>query len=107
MAFVKPIREQGIVISKTYKEAREARTDMNGREWPATEEKFLIEVISCDEDDFNNETGILNGTRAEYPVDKETYEQVKFGDWAKVKYVASQFQDRLSIQPKEFALIVK
>ena len=107
MAFVKPIREQGIVISKTHKEAKEARTDMNGREWPATEEKFLIEVISCDEDDFNNETGILNGTRAEYPVDQETFEQVKFGDWAKVKYVASQFQDKLSIQPKEFALIVK
>ena len=50
---------------------------------------------------------LVYGTRAEYPVDKETYEQVKFGDWAKVKYVASQFQDRLSIQPKEFALIVK
>jgi hypothetical protein len=107
MTFVKPIREQGIVISKTHKEARSARTDMNGKEWPATEEKFLVEVISCDEDDFNNETGILNGTRAEYPVDEDTYNQVKFGDWAKVKYIASQFQDRLSILPKEFALIQK
>ena len=41
MAFVKPIKEQGIIISKTHKEAREERTDLNGKVWPATEEKYL------------------------------------------------------------------
>lgn len=79
MAFIKPIREKGIIISKRYQEAKQARTDMNGKEWPATEEKYLVEVISCDEDDFNKETGILKGTRVEYPVDKATYEKVRFG----------------------------
>ena len=53
MAFVKPIREKGIVISKTHREAKEERTDNNGKVWPAKEEEFIVEVISCDEDDFN------------------------------------------------------
>ena len=48
MAFVKPIKEQGIIISKTHIDAKPARTDFNGKEWPASEEKFLVEVISCD-----------------------------------------------------------
>ena len=107
MAFVKPIRENGIVISKTYKEAREERTDLNGKVWPATSEKYVVEVISCDEDDFNEKTGILNGTRAEYEVDKGTFDKVKFGDWAKVKYTASQFGEKLTIKPESFALIEK
>ena len=107
MAFVKPIRENGIVISKAYKEAREERTDLNGKVWPATAEKYVVEVISCDEDDFNKETGILNGTRAEYEVDKATFDKVKFGMWAKVKYTASQFGEKLTIKPESFALIEK
>ncbi len=105
MAFVKPIREKGIIISKTHKDAREARTDMQGKEWPATPEKFLVEVISCDQDDFKPDTGILNGTRAEYDVDKATYEKVKFGMWAEVKFTASQFGTELKIKPETFKLI--
>ena len=31
MAFIKPIREKGIIISKRYKEAKQARTDLNGK----------------------------------------------------------------------------
>ena len=105
MAFVKPIREKGIVISKSHREAREERTDMNGKVWPATEEKYVVEVVSCDEDDFNKETGILNGTRAEYQVTKEVFDKVKFGMWANVKFTASQFGEKLTIKPESFTLI--
>lgn len=107
MAFVKPIKEQGIIISKTHIDAKPARTDFSGKEWPASEEKFLVEVISCDEDDFNKENGILNGTRLNYPVDKETFTKAKFGMWAKVKYEASQYgKDKdLNTRPLSFALI--
>ena len=107
MAFVKPIKELGFIISKTHKEAKEERTDINGRVWAATPEKFLVEVISCDEDDFSPVNGILNGTRAEYEVDKATFEKVKFGMKAKVKYTASQFGEKLTIKPESFVLIEK
>ena len=107
MAFVKPIKEQGIIISKIHIDAKPARTDFNGKEWPASEEKFLVEVISCDEDDFNKENGILNGTRVNYPVDKATFDKVRFGMWAKVKFEASQYgkEKDLNIKPLAFALI--
>lgn len=105
MAFVKPIREKGIIISKSYKEAREERTDLNGKVWPKYEERYVVEVISCDEDDFNEKNGILNGTRAEYQVDKAIFDKVKFGMWAKVKYTASQYGDKLNIKPETFALV--
>ena len=107
MAFVKPIRERGIVISKRYQEARPARTDLNGKEWPAVEEKYLVEVISCDIDDFNQETGILKGTRVEYPTDKKTYDKVKFGNWANVKYQVNVFGDKNNYQPLMFELVDK
>lgn len=108
MAFVKPIREQGIVISKKFNEARAAGESFDGsRKWDARDEEYIVEVISCDEDDFNKETGILNGTRAEYKVDKATWDKVKFGDWAKVKYTASQFGEKLTIKPESFTLIEK
>lgn len=89
--FIKPIREQGIIISKSYKEARAAFKDMNGKEWPASEEKFSLRVISCDEDEFDPITGIMNGTDIEYTVDKETFDKARFGQWAKVKYKVSQY----------------
>ena len=104
--FTKPIRENGIVISKHINEAREAGESMDGRKWPARDKEFVVEVISCDEDEFNVETGIPNGTRAEYKVDEETYKKVRFGAWAKVKYTASQYgENRVSIKPEAFALI--
>lgn len=105
MALVKPIREQGIIISKVYNEARNERTDMNGKVWPAREEEYLLEVISCDEDDFNQITGIPNGTRCSYPVDKLTFGKAKFGDWAKVKYTLSQFGDKITTKPESLILI--
>lgn len=109
MAFVKPIKEQGIIISKSHIEAKPARVDYNGKEWPATEERYLVEVVSCDEDDFSKENGILNGTRVNYPVDKATFDKVKFGMWGKVKFEARQYgKDKdLNIIPLSFSLIEK
>lgn len=105
MSIVKPIRERGIIISKRYQEPKDARTDMNGKEWPAVEEKFLVEVVSCDEDDFSKETGILKGSRVEYPVDRATYDKVKFGMWANVKFQLSVFKESSSYLPLSFSLI--
>lgn len=100
----KPIREKGIIVSKTYQEARPARTDYNGKEWPATAEKYLISVISCDEEDFSKDTGILNGTLLDYPVDKETFEKAKFCDWANVKYILTEFNKELRRRPDTLVL---
>ena len=107
MAFVKPIRELGIVISKEHVEAREAGKSFDGtREWEAKEEEFFVEVISCDEDDFNEKTGIPNGTRCKYKVDKATFGKVKFGDWGKVKYTLSQYgQGTPTPKAESFVLI--
>ena len=107
--FVKPIREIGIVISKKHVEAREAGESFDGsRKWDARPESFVVEVISCDEDDFNVEEGILNGTRLEYSVPKDIYDKVKFADWAKVKYTANQFGDnKVKLTPSSFALYEK
>ena len=104
MAFIKPIKERGIVISKTYKEAKAERVDFQGRKWPATEEKYIVEVVSWDSGDFNNVTGIPNGTRANYEVSKELYEQLKFGMWVDVKYTASQFGEKLTIKTESLSL---
>lgn len=101
----KPIREIGMVISKKINEAREAGTSLDGtRKWDARPQEFIIEVVSCDEDDFDLDKGIFNGTRAEYKVDEATYKKVKFGDWANVKYTASQFADKLTIKPESFSV---
>lgn len=107
MAFEKAIRENGLVISKEYVEAREAGESFDGsRRWEAKAEEFLIEVISCDEDDFSEKMGIPNGTRCKYKVDKATFDKVKFGDWAKVKYVLKQFGNQdPKPNPVSFALI--
>lgn len=109
MAFQKSIRETGIVISKEISEARQAGESFDGlRKWDAKEEEYFVEVISCDEDDFNDKTGIPNGTRCKYKVDKATYDKVKFGDWAKVKFELIQYGNGTPIpKPISFALVVK
>ena len=104
--FVKPIKEQGIVLSKIYREAKEER-EYNGKKYDAAPEKYLVQVISCDEDDFDRVEGIPNGTIAEYEVTKEVYDKVKFGMWAKVKFTVTQFGERMLIKPEFFALLDK
>ncbi len=87
----KPIRELGIVLGKYIKEAKAGRTDANGKIWPATPEKCLVNVISCDEDDLNKVSGIENGTICEYEVDKPTFDKIKFLDYVKVKFSLVQY----------------
>jgi len=102
MAFVKPIREIGFCINKKVELAKPERTDANGKVWPATEEKHLILVISCDEEEFSTDFGMNCLTEAWYPVSKETWNEFKFMRKTKVKYTASQFGDRVSIKPEAF-----
>lgn len=94
MAFDKSIKEKGLIISKEHKEAKEERTGLDGRVYPATEEKYIIEVISCDEEEFDKKLGIKNGTRIYYEVDKATFDKAEFGMWANVKFKALQFGDK-------------
>lgn len=86
----KPIREIGMIIAKSFTKAREAGVSFDGsRKWDAKPEEYYFDVISCDEDDFDKITGIPNGVRLKYNVDKETYDKAKFGDWVRVKYILS------------------
>lgn len=96
MAFQKPIREKGLIISKSIIDAREAGESRDGSiKWDARERQFMVEVISCDEEDFNKDTGISNGVRLSYSVDEETYNTAKFGMWANVKYILAEFNKEL------------
>lgn len=97
---VRKIKEQGIVIFKEHREAKEERVDYSGKKWPATDEKFIIEVVSCDEDDFNTTIGMPNATRAQYQVEKEVFDTLKYLDKVNVKYQISQFGENIKITPE-------
>lgn len=110
MAFEKTVKEQGIVISKIYNEAKPARQDFNGNKYEAKEEEFWVDVISCDEDDFDKVAGFpKTATRCRYKVEKAIYDKVKFGDWAKVKLTFVQYDKSKEPQPKpiSFELLAK
>lgn len=85
---VKPIRENGIILGKFIRESREAGESADGKiKWPAREKEFVLDVISCDEDDFSKENGFgENPTRTEYKVDEKTYNTAKYLDAVRVKY---------------------
>ncbi len=101
----RPIREYGRIIGKRYVEAKEKRTDMNGKEWPATDEKFLIQAVSCDEEDFDEINGMQNATILEYPTDKLTWDNAVFLEKVKVKYCLNQFAEKITYKPKSIELI--
>ena len=88
MANVKPIRENGIILGKFIREPREAGSSADGTiKWRARKKEFVLDVISCDEDDFNKDTGFgENPTRTEYKVDEKTYNTAKYLDSVRVKY---------------------
>ena len=88
----KPIREIGMIVGKKITKAREAGESFDGtRKWDAKPEEYFLDIVSCDEEDFDEKNGFLNGTRLLYKVDKEVYDLAKFGDWANVKYTLSQY----------------
>lgn len=108
MGLVKPVREFGFVVGKEISEAREAGQSFDGkRSWAAKPIEYFIDVVSCDEDDFSEENGFLNGTRVKYPVSETVFEQVRFGDYAKVKYAIKQFGDRVVCDAISFELIAR
>ncbi len=87
----KPIRERGLVLGKTYKEAKAERVDNTGKKWPATPEKWIVNVISCDEDDLDEVSGIKNGTICDYEVEKPVFDEIKYLDYVNVKYSLVQY----------------
>lgn len=101
--FVKPIREKGIVISKVVNKAREAGQNFDGSiKWDARPEEYVVTVLSCDEDDFNKETGFLNRTIENYKVDKAVFDAVKFGSWGNVKFIATEVNGKIVIKTESF-----
>jgi len=104
--FNKPIREQGIVLSKKISAAREAGKSFDGsRTWEAKEEEYILTVYSADEEDFNKVDGFQNGTLADYKVPKDVYDKVSFGSWGKVKYTATSYNGEVKIKPESFVMI--
>lgn len=104
--FVKPIRENGIVLSKKYIEAREAGKSFDGsRTWDAKPEEFVVTVFSADEEDFSKNDGLQNGTLADYKVSPEVYNQLKFGTWVRVKYTASTYNGEVKIKTESLSII--
>lgn len=87
MASVKLVRENGIILGKFIREAREAGESADGKiKWNAREKEFVFDVVSCDEDIFNKDIGFgEDSTKTTYKVDEETYNKAKYGDWVKVK----------------------
>lgn len=106
--FVKPIREVGMVVSKTINEAREAGKSFDGsRSWDARPEEYVLNVISCDEDDFNKDKGFVNYTIADYKVSRDIFDSVHFGSWGKVKFTASEYDGKIRIKAESFVPIEK
>lgn len=104
----KPIREQGLVLGKYFKEAKAERVDNTGKKWPATPEKWIVNVISCDEDDLDKVTGIKNGTTCEYEVEKPVFDKIKYLDTVNVKYSLVQYgSNPVRPVPISLALIEK
>ena len=89
----RPISEEGIVLSKKYAEAKEARKmNINGveKEFPATEEKYLVTVASSYECDAVN--GLKSVTVLEYPVDKATFDKIKYQTAVTVTYIMTSYK---------------
>lgn len=101
------VEQEGICISKEYKEPRASRTDANGKIWPATEEKYIIKVVSCSARYFSEETGMSSPLVLEYSVDKATFDKIKFDTWpkARVGFNVQTYGSDIRYIPEYFALI--
>lgn len=100
--------QEGICISKEYREAKEERKDMQGRIWPASEEKFIVKVVSCTARQFSNETGMSKPMMLDYEIDRETFQKITFGQGfpkAKVGFTVRTYGSDVSCKPEYFALL--
>lgn len=101
--------QEGICISKEYKEARPERTDSEGRKWPATEEKYIVKVVSCTARYFSKELGMSKPVVLDYEVDKATFDKIKFDNWmkARVGFVVKTYGANTNFKTEYFALLEK
>ena len=98
--------QQGICVSKEYKEAKEERV-FNGQTYPATPEKFIVKVVSCTPRLFSKETGMPKPVVLDYEIDKATYNKIKFETWmkAKVGFTVVTYGKDVSLKPEYFELL--
>lgn len=70
------IVEDGIVISKIYKEATTSFTNRDGKEVEAQPERFIILCASGNK--ISTDTGIENALVQEYKVSREEFQNFKY-----------------------------
>ncbi len=85
MAYVKkPIKEEGIIISKFIKKATSEWTDKDGRFVAAQPEKKMLTIVSSCEIDKN--LGFDGPTLQSYEVDAEVFQKAKIYGHCRVKF---------------------
>ena len=101
--------QEGICISKEYREAKPERTDANGKVWPASEEKYIVKVVSCTARFFSKENGMSKPNVLDYEVDKATFDKIKFDTWlkARVGFIVRTYGANTSFKTEYFALLEK
>lgn len=83
------IVEEGIVISKIYKEATTAFENKDGKLVDAQPEKFIILCASGEK--INSDTGIENALIQEYKVSREEFQNFKFLQKVQCRYDFSTY----------------
>lgn len=83
------IVEDGIVISKIYKEATEAFENRDGKLIDAQPEKFII--LCASGENINADTGIENALVQEYKVSREEFQNFKYLQKVQCKYDFSTY----------------
>lgn len=83
------IVEEGIVVSKIYKEATEAFENREGKLVDAQPEKFIILCASGEK--ISPDTGIENALVQEYKVSREEFQNFKYLQRVQCKYDFSTY----------------
>ena len=84
---IRPISENGVVLSTEFKKAIESFKDKDGNVIPAQPNRWVAKVASsytCDK-----KTGLEKPTILDYKIDEETFNKLKFLDEVKVIYEMS------------------
>lgn len=92
MAILRPILEEGIVVSKVHKDAMESFKSSSGEVVPAQPEKFVVKVISSYE--CTPDKGMSDPTILDYKVEKELFDKLKFGTKVRVKFNMSSASEK-------------